>query len=362
VTHSLLNQASAGRHLLEVEEGDELAGVTLAVAVLDNGNSEGREEGKASELGELGLLAGEDAVGSHLEGLLLEETVTGPGGGVEDGHVAALGLEDLGQLLVVRDHHRRLLCLLARRVGKQALDVLNRAEGLLPKLELDRERELGEARLNVPGKDVGVREVDRVALVGVLVNGRQVLADHLAQPAELGLALVVLAEGKGLLDDVLWDGRERSARTSHGEVESAAATVERAGPSAPHLVDDLEPGAVAKRLEADAEALPVEAERGQDNLSVGPALLSVNRHHQERRRVERGVEVDLLLVIGGGASRTRLGGVLGERLGRERLGLVNLGEGGGEELADDRLDRRDIRGLGDVAAGRRGDGTGQGVV
>ena len=321
-THGLLDQAGAGRHLLEVEEGDELAGVALAVAVLDDGHGESREEGKAGELGELGLLAGEDAVGGDLEGLLLEQAVACPGGGVEDGHVAALGLEDLCQLLVVRDHHCRLLGLLAGGVREQALDVLDRAEGLLPELELDRECELGEARLDVPGEDIGVAEVDRVALVGVLVDGREVLADHLAQPAELGLTLVVLAEGKGLLDNV--------------------------------LVDDLEPGAVAERLEADAEALPVEAEGREDNLPVGPALLGIDRHHQERRRVERSVEVDLLLGVGR-LGRARLGGVLGERLGSKRLGLVDLGEGGSKKLADDRLDRGDVGRLGDVAArGREG--------
>jgi hypothetical protein len=122
---------------------------------------------------------------------------------VEDGHASTLGLEHPRQLFVVVGHHRRLLSLLTRRVSEQALDVLDRAEGLLPELEIDGGVELVEPRLEVSGEDVGVGEVDGVGLVGVLVDGGKVLSDDLAQPAELSLSLVRDAELEGLVDDLL---------------------------------------------------------------------------------------------------------------------------------------------------------------
>lgn len=58
------------------------------------------------------------------------------------------------------------------------------------------------------GEDVGIGELDGVGLVGVLVDGGEVLSDDLAQSTELGLSLVGNAELEGLVDDLLVGGEE----------------------------------------------------------------------------------------------------------------------------------------------------------
>lgn len=192
-THSLLEKTSPSGHFGQVEEGDELSSVLLALSVLHDGNSERAEKDEAGEL--LHLLS--------VLALLDVHHVPSPSGGVEDGHRSSLGLEDPSQLLVVVGHHRGLLSLLARGVGEQTLDVLDGAEGLLPELEIDGRVELLEPGLQVSGEDVGVREVDGIGLVGVLVDGSEVLSDDLAESSELGLSSVLNAELEGLVDDLL---------------------------------------------------------------------------------------------------------------------------------------------------------------
>jgi hypothetical protein len=83
------------------------------------------------------------------------------------------------------------------------VDVLGGAEALLPQLELDGRVELLEARVEVALERVGVVEVDRVGLVGVLLGGGEVGTEGLAEAAELGLALVLEAELERLVADGL---------------------------------------------------------------------------------------------------------------------------------------------------------------
>ena len=230
---------------------------------------------------------------------------------MEDGHRSTLGLEHSGELLVVVCHHGRLLGLLARRVGEQSLDVLDGSERLLPELELDGRVELLEPGLEVSGEHVRVGEVDGVGLVGVLVDGGEVLSDDLAQSSELGLSGVLDAELERLVDD--------------------------------RLVDDLESGRVSEDLETDSEALPEEPEGGEHNLSVRSVSLGVDRHEKKRGGLKGGVEVDLVLLLSGG-----VGGLGREQRRGGRLGSDNLGRGSSEELLDHMLDRGDVGRLSNV--------------
>ena len=137
---------------------------------------------------------------------------------MEDGHRSTLSLEHPRQLLVIVGHHRGLLSLLGSRVGEETLDVLDGSEGFLPEFEVDGRVELLESSLEVSSEDVRVREVDGVGLVGVLVDGGEILSNDFAESSELGLSSVKDAELEGLVDDLLKEreGKGRARREREG--------------------------------------------------------------------------------------------------------------------------------------------------
>lgn len=74
-----------------------------------------------------------------------------------------------------------------------------------------------EARKRSPNDDIlGVVEVDGVCLVGVLLDVLQVLAEQVAQAAELCLALVLEAELERVLGRLLWFVRGGGVRIANG--------------------------------------------------------------------------------------------------------------------------------------------------
>lgn len=200
-TYSFLQETSPGRHLGQVEKVDELGSVPLSLSVLGDRNGQSGKKDETDVL--LGVLFSERSGGSPFG----KQLVSPPSSGVEDSHRATLRLEHLGQLFVVVDHHGRLEGLLGGGVDEQTLDVLDGPESLLPELKVDGRVELLESDLEESGKNVGLGEVDRVLLMGVFVNGGEILSDDLAKSSELGLSSVLDAEGESSLDDVLLDGK-----------------------------------------------------------------------------------------------------------------------------------------------------------
>lgn len=81
--------------------------------------------------------------------------------------------------------------------GKQALDVLHASKRLLPELELACHAELLKARVEVKLQRLGQREVGAVALLAVLAQAGEMVAEDVAEALELGGALVLQAKGKG---------------------------------------------------------------------------------------------------------------------------------------------------------------------
>lgn len=91
------------------------------------------------------------------------------------------GKEDASQLLVVIGHHRGPRCFL--RQGEQVMDILDRAESLLPQLELDRRIELSKSRVKVSLQGVGIRQIDRellIRLIGIFRHIRKMKTQRLA--------------------------------------------------------------------------------------------------------------------------------------------------------------------------------------
>ena len=106
--------------------------------------------------------------------------------------------EDLGQLLVVRRHHRRLRRLLGHR--DEPVDVLDRAVGLLPEVELGGGLQLREPRGQVQLEALGRVEIDVLRLGCVLGDVGEVVPQDLAEPSELGVALVPEKDSTCLLE------------------------------------------------------------------------------------------------------------------------------------------------------------------
>ncbi|GFZ49577.1 hypothetical protein JCM24511_07697 [Saitozyma sp. JCM 24511] len=197
----VLDECITGGHLGQVEKSDE-ALLALNVPEWDR---EGGEKDAARRLfrdrtGALGVLE-----------------VAGPCSRVEyGGLLATLSLEDLGELLVVVGHHGGLCRLLA---GDETVHILNGSEGFLPEFELDSGLELEEASVEVTREGLGVGEVDGMLLVRVLGGVGEVLAETLlAQAAEVGLALVDLAEVERAMGDRLIHDLE--AVVTLGDVET----------------------------------------------------------------------------------------------------------------------------------------------
>jgi hypothetical protein len=207
---SVGDEARTGGSGTETDEGGETTETTLGLSLLrvddvaldrlDAGterDGEGGDEDEGGELLELSVGtvsgAGKGDTGG-VKGVKLAVR-----GGVEE-EVVADG-EDLGHLVVEGSHHARLRG--ALRHADEGVNVLGGAETLLPQLELDGRVELLEASVEVALERVGVVEVDRVGLVGVLLGGGEVGTEGLAEAAELGLALVLEAELERLVADGL---------------------------------------------------------------------------------------------------------------------------------------------------------------
>ena len=123
------------------------------------------------------------------------------------------------------------------------MDVLNRAERLLPQLELHGGLELLEPGLEVVVLRLGQGHVRAITLVAVLLKVGQVVAQDLAETAELGGALV-----------------------SHAEVKRAVGR---------HGVKPLQLVVVAQNLEDGTVGLPQELEPRGDELAVGAILVAL---------------------------------------------------------------------------------------
>ena len=141
----------------------------------------------------------QDAVRGHeaqvalLQGLVVlpgQGVYLVPGVGVVE--LAVRGPEDLLETRVV-GHHREGVRL-APCEGLEGVDVLHRPKRLLVHPELGRVPQLFEARGQVQVERLRIRDVGPVALVLEAVEVGQVEADQVAEPAELGAALVHHAE------------------------------------------------------------------------------------------------------------------------------------------------------------------------
>ena len=138
------------------------------------------------------------------------------------------------------------------------MDILHSPEGLLPQTELGRDPELLEPRFHVKGKGLWLLEVGLVALVGVLVQVRQVVPDDLANTLELRVPLVGQAE--------------------------VVRPVRR------HGVKSLEPRVVSQNVQGVPVRLPEELEPRHDFLSLLSVLGVVPAHvaqHEVLRRRSR---------------------------------------------------------------------------
>ena len=208
----------------------------------DDWNRKGGKQDERSSLAEislrsgwvLGLLALSES--DNLGGLAEEVVVSRPGSGVEE--VVLSDQKDTGKLLVVVGHHDVLWWALAQ--GEKGVDILNRAESLLPELELHSNVQLLETGLQVALQGIWVVQVDGVHHGAVLGGSLNVVAEKLAESAELGLASVLLAESECL----------------HGSA----------------LVHDLEARIVAEDVENGAVGLPKELQPWGDNRTVGAVL------------------------------------------------------------------------------------------
>lgn len=73
--------------------------------------------------------------------------------------------EDLGQLVVVVGHHAGLGSPLGGGVDEKAVNVFDRSESLLPKLEFDRIVQLDETKVEVSSEGFDIGKVDGKGLV-----------------------------------------------------------------------------------------------------------------------------------------------------------------------------------------------------
>lgn len=214
------------------------------------------------------------------------------------------------------------------------MNVLDAAERLLPELELDSRLELRKACVKVARESINVGKVDGVRLVRVLLRIGEVLAELLAQPAELGLAVVDAAKLERLERDVLVDDLE--ARVALGDLETALVG----------LPAEAHPGGDEGALDALAVGRghgAALALRVGDQVAVRGGLVE-QRVDKQRVRLERELEVVLL----GTSARDRialLGLALDLAVTKHFLGLGlssrELLLGALDERENDLLERRD---------------------
>jgi len=197
--------------------------------------------------------------------------------------------ENAGELLVVVGHHDVLGRALAE--AQESMDILNTAESLLPELELNSDVELLESRLQVTLESIGVIEVNSVHLSRILGSGLNMVAEKLAEAAELGLSGVLEAEVESL----------------HGRA----------------LVKKLKASIVPEDVENGTVGLPKELQPRGNNGAIGavPRLLTGD---SGKKNGFRGL-ASLEIVDAGRAS----GGIDG------RLDFISLGLGGSHLLGSE---------------------------
>mmetsp|Transcript_5961 Transcript_5961/g.15182 ORF Transcript_5961/g.15182 Transcript_5961/m.15182 type:complete len:437 (-) Transcript_5961:36-1346(-) len=202
--------------------------------------------------------------------------------------------EHLGELGVVGGHHAGVGGLLED--DGQAVDVFDGAERLLPQLKVSRSLELLEPCLQVVLLGLGQRHVRAVALVAVLLQVGQVVAEDLAQAAELGRALV-----------------------GDAELERAVGR---------HRVERLQLVVVAQDLKDGAVRLPQKLEPRGDQLAVSAVLVALGGHGLEHEVLGGVLSLQIVDLEGGGRGRSRQG-----------LGRLSLLSGKLQEVLDDLLER-----------------------
>ena len=150
------------------------------------------------------------------------------------------------------------------------MDVLNRAERLLPQLELRGRLELLKPCLEVVVLRLGQCHIGAIALVAILLKVGQVIAQDLTEAAELGGALV-----------------------SHTEVECAVGR---------HGVEPLQLVVVAQDLEDSSVGLPQELEPRGDELAIGAILVALSRDRLQHQVLRGVLSLEIFDVDGSGRS------------------------------------------------------------
>mmetsp|Transcript_19979 Transcript_19979/g.60389 ORF Transcript_19979/g.60389 Transcript_19979/m.60389 type:complete len:301 (+) Transcript_19979:1538-2440(+) len=210
--------------------------------------------------------------------------------------------EDAGEARIVHSHELRLGGLLGQ--VHQPLDVLHAAEGLLPQLQIARRLELLEAGLQVQLLRFGQRQVRAVALVAVLVQVGQVVAQRVAQPAKF-----------------------RGALVGQAEVERLAGR---------HSIQRLQAAVVSKNVQNSAVGFPQKLEPGGYQLPICAilALFAADEAQHE--------------LLGGGSHRLQVFRVQLVRLRGGHGGLGAVG-GGLDEILDDLLQTGHVDLLANIA-------------
>lgn len=283
---SILNKSFASGRLGEIEKGNK----PLLDLHFTKRHGKGREQDTARCL-----------VIDNTSSLSVLE-VSSPSSSMEDSSLlTALGLEDLSQLLIVVGHHGRLGTLPTRN---QTVDVLNGTESFLPKLELNSSFKLKETGVKETAESLGVGKVNSMLLMAVLGSVGKILSQSLfTQTAEVGLALVNLAEIESTVGD--------------------------------RLVDNLEPVIAFGNIETNVVSIPTELLRrgNQSSLNPFPVTSTVNKAVKHKRSRLKGQVVvhngnigqssNLLLRLLDSSSKTSFG--LGNKVVQYPLDGTDIG-------------------------------------
>ena len=116
-----------------------------------------------------------------------DRVIAPPGSSMIEG--VAAHQENLGELLVVVGHHGGAGSLLGH--SEEVVDILDGAEGLLPKLKLDGGVQLRKASIEMMLQSFWIGEIDGVDLVRILGDIGKVEAERLTQTTELDFALIL---------------------------------------------------------------------------------------------------------------------------------------------------------------------------
>ena len=182
------------------------------------------------------------------------------------------------------------------------MNILHTSESLLPQLKLYGHVQLLKTGLKMTLEGIGIVEVDSMHLCRVFGSSLDMVSEQLAQPAEFGLAGVLLAKLKGL----------------HGSA----------------LVHDLQARIVSEDVEDGSVCLPEELEGWSDDGAVGTVLVQLGRNGREKDGL-------------GGLAVLQVVHVRG-RIVCLFLCLLHLLLGEIDELLQHQLDCADVGVLGDI--------------